>query len=1196
MRNFSIPRWSRVVDTVRDITLSTDQRQLRAYKTIATEPAPRPKVNWLVQKGFGMTKYSLFHPLGRNSNTTYKVLKRFWPERVGSAQNDDISSLAQPEYDEQCFSSLPINIDPTLVNFLSKLPRNDFQTGLLRKCNIKFSNPKTTDALLLNELNLCKQKFKDKGINEASAQVPLLLGIRRACDDVALRSGKPVTEAHVARSLAYLRELDVFASLLHSPLKSNTAGLDKNERIAQDLAWRIVYKMAITENGMELLSKLTNVPTPPVGVPNNSENNRRRRQHLNLKHFFLAADNLLTTYVEQCPESRQRPLLADPSALLTYCCEQCENEDPPLNTLLIHGLPGIQQVMCEEEKSPPRSFWNRRIEHTAKSLKKNGVVMQTGTNRIPSNSLNGGLPGNHDASVSTEIDKQILLRARQEFAMQDRFAYKWVSDGHYSNAPGSVLYNANERLKKIEVHLERRAERHAKTPREAFLKRARDIPLGRNRSFVPQRWIASDQHNPGSMPLHREFMKDALLQMEELMLRDKRLANCAGSGPVASGDTLEAAQHQHQLLLQHIARLALIRHWINKSPHQLSNGVGPDESAITNGIFDESLQQIFGDNLSLNDAQRKELIAASREKVPTDPLTPELLELWVNDIALNTPLNDKKSRAPIVGRDLAEFSNDHVAEKFEELINNLKNGHRSSLVPTGDPVQDFKNGIADDIKHMRLGNTRNLSGGGAHGFYVPVVSHLFSMVKTAGLFQLKSNASVSHRKTANFEVGLPSSGGFIRFTGANDTEAAAGVTGTVGPKFNLGFGKFGFFGTTGVEGSYNTGSAKGVSLSLPRGGSAMTGRDGVKAGVSGDADVAKRLAKISLILTDLGDAPPIPNDPFPTMRKLRRIAEVAPDISVSSIQPEDSYNKDNNLNARVGGQANVVDQSEKYGLNAYAYGNAGYSFRRKNYRQRDGALDVEVINRGVRKSLSVTARAALLLGLDKKHGAYTEFDNADTSVTKIVGTPLGALSANAELWKSGKSIQTTRIIYDGKISKNCYTSIYYQNLKESSAAAEKNISKWVNYAAFYDPDCPAFTVTANKEVNEKDAIKVREIRRELVKRHTKTFHEYWAHAKQTVQPSNIYFDFLELTPESTEMLNKYYQLEMELRAAGCSDEADGCKKAFDAVWNHPNAWTPHYLVTSLPQQSSSGFSLNFGATIASEQGDSSTTYPNYWGG
>ena len=90
-------------------------------------------------------------------------------------------------------------------------------------------------------------------------------------------------------------------------------------------------------------------------------------------------------------------------------------------------------------------------------------------------------------------------------------------------------------------------------------------------------------------------------------------------------------------------------------------------------------------------------------------------------------------------------------------------------------------------------------------------------------------------------------------------------------------------------------------------------------------------------------------------------------------------------------------------------------------------------------------------------------------------------------------------------------------------------------------------------------------------------------------------DFLELTPTATELLNHYYESEIEFRAAGRKVEADLCKKAFDEVWKQDTTWEPYFIVNSVPQQSNSGWSFNLVASAASEQPETSNRFPNYCG-
>ena len=1194
MQNFSLPRWSTIVDTTLDVTLGTHRRAQRAYEKLSNDAEPIPKLKSAKMHGFGLTKYTIFHPLGRVTKTTFHAQKRLWPERIDPAKNNNSVTHVPPEYDPQCFLPVPIRIDPALLNGMSVLRSDQYHADLLRKCKIRFADATNTGALLTHELHQCDKKLALYQPDEKSARIPLLLGLRRACNDVEAVTGEQVSEDNVARALAYLREQNLFASVLNPPLISTTRQLGKDERIARDLAWRLVYKMAITENGMELLHQFTDTPMPVVGeAVNDAEKNRQRRQQLNLKHFFKASNSLLADYIDLTIDPKP-PLSADPSTLLRYCCRECEGENAPLNTLIIHGLPGIQQVMCEEERGSVKTFWQKRIARTDRFLENNqGNHRQVGTNQFSGNLSDNGLSDDHDTAGNSERTSLIALRERQQNAMNDRVAYKWVSDGHYSNAPGSFLHTVSKRFRKIEVHLERREMRHARTRTEAFFKRTREIALAKNRSFVPASGIISEQHNPDSMLLHREVMQSMLYLTEELLLRDQRLIGCSSPDTGCSTYTLERGPKRP--VLKKIACLALLRQWQKKPLHYLSNNLAPTEFEIDKLVTSESLHQLFGDNPLLSGPRREELISAFKKEVAREALTPELLAEWVDDSEVDPAVPFEHDSEPIDGRKHGMLSRDQLREKFAESMSHLLHGRTSSVVLTGDPVKDFKEVLSNDIESMRLGNIRTFSGGVTRGFNLPLFSEMVSMVKSFGLVRLVVNGGYTHRSLANFEVGIPSSGAYIRFTCSHEDEANASVGVTVGPKSPIGAANSGVYATTAVEGNVNSNRAGGISLSLPRGGAAMTGCDGIKPGVNGDALVAKKLAEVMRILTDTDEAPPVPNDLFPEMRKLRRIAEVAPDISVSMIRSGDSRSLEKKGGGSAGTQLGVADQSKDYSLNFNATINATYARRRFRYRQRHVALDVEVISRGVRKSVSFVAKLPVMIGFGQKQGNYVESSHGPGKTSKLAGSPFGAVSINAELWKSGIATQTTRIVYDGKISKNCYGNVFYLNAKQFIAAAEKNRATWVNYAAAHDPECPLLPLSQHSEEDKKKAIEAHAIRRGLVEKHSQAFHAYLENVKKIVHQNNVFFDFLELTPESTITLNYYYQREIELRAAGCTAEADICKEVFDALWNNEDAWAPYFIVDSMLQQSNSGSSINIGVTLTGEQPVASSTFTNYNG-
>ena len=1193
MRNFSMPRWSTVVDKTMDIVVGPPMRELRALRKAPAENASLPISNRLKMHGVGVTRYSFLFPFGRTSKTTFQTPERLW----APADGDDVNEgrCDAPAYDPQYFEPVPIHIEPKLKEAVNVFRHDDYQFSLLKKSAIRFARKAHIDQALLNELDQCGATLKTGKTDAKAARLPLLLSLRRACTDASeANGGQPMTEEDVTRALRYLRQQDLHASMVTPSSPADRKQVSEADQRAQDLAWRLAYKLAVTERGMDQLYRLTKTPMSLSATSVDAKKrDHQRRQHLHLKHFFKAADSLLDEHATEHYRSDATPLSAHPAGLLEHCYQQCEQAVAPANTLLIHGLTGIQTELCREHSRQPPSLWQQRIDHTAYRLHKNTInQQQILTLSTYSNLFDQTFIDKMTAELDDERNTLTALHRRQQAAMIDRFAFKWLSDGHISNAPGSILHNIEQRCEKIDVYQKRREERNERKGAKAFFKRSGEIIAAKNRTFFPAPQTDSLQHNPDSMVLHREVMQSALRHLEEMLMQ-------GGGQDQHHPQPLDASRYRlengpHRPILNNIVHLALIRHWLKQPLHYLSNNLELTQFEIDKLASPDNLLTLFGDNpVLVNEGpQRDAMIAAFKAILSKKILSPELLVQWAQQIAIDPPAIDDAIRTPRADRPVSRKSSAQLRDDFAASISHLQHGWKSSLAPSDDPLQHFKQMIAEQIEQMRLGNLRTISGGTSHGLNLPAFTVPVSLAKTLGLVKILVGGAYNHRGMVNLEVGIASWGGFIRVTTSNENQIGANIGVTAGPKAEWGTAIGGAAIYADVEGAGNGYRARGYCFCLPRGGAAMTGRHGSKPGVNCDAEVAAGLAKIWRILTDTADTAAAQQDQPPSRSVLRRIGEEVPDVSVSMVGPGDSHSEDGFIGVRVGTILGVTDDSKQYGVGLNASTSAIYSRRRMRYRQRNSALQVEVVNRTVRKSLNVQAALPLASGLGRKGGNAAAFNNGAESIAE---PQFGTGGASAEIWKSGLGTQTNRIIYEGKISKNTYGNVFHPNAKPFCDAVEKNIAKWANHMAAHDPDCPALPATRNRSGDSARVQEVAEIRQGLVEKHTKAIRKYLARTKREVHPSDVYFDFLELTPEATDLLNHYYESEIEFRAAGCNAEADACKRALDAVWKHDDAWAPYFIVNSSPQQSNSGASFNLVLSASSEQPNSSNRFYNYCG-
>ena len=1173
-------------------------RELESYKKVPAENNDLPISNKFKMRGAGVTRHTLLHPFGRKTKTTFEVQPRMFAPVNGDDVNAERTDA--PAYDPQYFSPVQVQMPSKIVAELNVFRDDNYRSDLLATCAISFGNQEAINPLLTHSLNKCGDDLKLGKIDSKAAQVPLLLGLQRACADAAeaaaAQGGQPVTEMDVVRALNYLRGQDLHQAVIApggpAELAATNATQTDQERIASDLAWRLAYKLAVTERGMDLLYRLTDARLPGTGADIDAEEkNRQRRQHLNLKHFFKTADALLNENAERRLTLPGPSLAATPGELLEHCFKQCERSKPPSNTLLIHGLTGIQTALCKEDSNAPRCLWQQRIDRTDRIIRNIGVNRrQYETLRPFGRTFGETFLTQMGEDVEKAATKYAALRARQQAAMEDRFAFKWVSDGHVSNAQGSLLHTIDQRNKKIDVYQQRRRNRGERKGLSAFAQRSLDIVKGSNRTFVPPPRTEDVQHNPDSMLLHREVMQSSLSVLEEMLLR-------GGGASTATPQPLDPSRYvlednPERPILKNIARLALTRFWLKHPLHYLSNDLPPTPYDIDKLTSHANLTELFGDNPAFiaDGPERCALIEAFKAVLPRPSLSPELLSTWEEEIKLPATGVDGAAPVQTPGREHANKSGDQLREDFGKLISTLQNGWTSTLNPRGNTVEDFNQMLIEQIKQMRLGNLRTFSGGTSHGITVPVFSELVSRIKSMGTVGVLVGANYSRRAMVNLEVGIASWGGFIRVTTSKENQLGANLGVTLGPKMEIGDAVGGAAIYADSEGAGTLTQAKGYCFCLPRGGQSMTGRDGSKAGVNGDAELAKGLAEIWSILNSNSDESGGAQDALPGMGKLRKIGEQVPDVSVSLIGPGDSHSEEGYAGVRAGAILGVYDRTKTYGIGLNASANVLHLRRKSHYQQRTSALQLDIANKTRRTTLNAGVNLPLAPGIGRQGGHVAAFNNGAQS---IAGPSFGVGGANADLWKHGIATQTNRVIYEGKISKNTYANIFYTNAKEFCDNVEKNMARWANYMAAHDPDNPEPSTPPNY-VDEQGRT-IADIRQCLVDKHTDAIRKYLARIKREVHQSNVYFDFLELTPESTDMLNHYRESEMEFRAAGHLEGAKLCKKAFDAVWKSDAAWAPYFIVNSVPQFSNSGWSFNLIASLASEQPETSNRFPNYCG-
>ncbi len=1157
------------------------------------DPASTQDEGWrkkAVKHGIARRTYTYTLPLFGTSKTYQPGRGRHCPK----PGVDDLSKERDdgPEYVEAYFSPPPVIVDSRLTLPLNECRSEKFLCEVLVKSSIALSGENKPGRALMTELDACGALLQTTTTRMETARIPLLLGLQRACTDAAkVHNVQHIEEATVTRALAFLREQDLYESVLNPSMAPPTPPPDEAERRAQDLAWRLVYKLAITERGMDLLYRLTRKPNKtalddaeknPNKTPlDEAEKNRQRRQHLRLKHFFTVADTLLKEHAGVDTNPKPRPLRADPTTLLRYCCRQCEKEVPPPNTLLIHGLPGIQHAMCEEEKKPdgtlPKSFWQKRIDRTDRLINNNKVNQrQITTIRSYGDLFDEDFTDKLDKEVTAKRRKLDALRARHMAAMEDRFATKWVMDGHVSNAEGSMLHDVENRCHKVEKYKERSEKRDATTVVAKLKRLPQVIKASKKTPFPPPKKEGDEQHNPQSILLHREKMKSAVGIFEQLLTYD-------------IGEIRHDTDIRQQHMLVNMARLALTRRWKDQLMRHMSSGIAPTKFDIEMLTTPANLLSLYGNHpvLEKDGPERDAFIADFKEAIPSTALMPETLLQWAMSFERQPPEIPRSSSDEYGPK--PQSPHEKLIEDLRQQIYFLQHGLKTSRTPTDNPVQDFIDQTKEEILNMRLGNQRTISDGSVLGANLQSLFEVGTAAKTFGMAHLMVGAGASRRTMVNLEYGIASWGGYIRITSSGRWEGNASLGARAGPHLTALGARAGLQFQGSLEAARSSQSGEGFCFCIPRVGPEKTGQQR-EHGIEGDAAVAIELEKIWTILTDSAAAPENETGKGSAMPILKRICNEVPDVSVSMIGRSDNRTTGKSIGPRVSVFAGATDASQDYGANVDVSANATHARNKAVYRQPKGALQFHSTNTSKRNTAGARIAATASLGVGQKNG---NFFSSGNPAGGLQGGQASGNSAAWELGRSGDSTQINRTIYEGEILRYSYKQTAWPRALDFLAYIQNNMTKFANYLASHDPECPEMPTEANDPNYKKACIKVIWLRHLLVDKHEQLIRAYIERTKKEVHSSDSFADFFELTPQATELLNRYYQSEIEFRAAGFGDKADACEKAVDNLWKNDASWAPYYFVTRNHQQSDVLRRFNLLMLLGSEHLNNTTTLPNY---
>jgi hypothetical protein len=618
-------------------------------------------------RGFGVSRVRRFGLISKLEYTPSNDIVRFVPKETGARPSvPDIEPIV---FNEQILAPNSFVLRPNLAAEQTCFTGTTYWNKLL--VEEVFCEADAPDIFhMINDQRSAMGIFFKTPIEADRAFTTLLYASKLACADFsAVRPDDELMPDDLHKALSHLPSLKPLMRI--ADLRYEWEGGPRPDIVdpkTLDLAWRIAYKLAVTDHGVTLFKALTNL-NPAIDRRDSQEDhhNRQIRQHLNLTHFLQGADLVLKDHAALqrdralCGEPVAAVLGAEPATLLRHCYDACDlyNERTNVrykqvgNTLLAEGMTQLQTAIHKDcvWRKPPLSEWQRRCEATVLQLKLNQQNLDDiGTGPYRNQPDGGERLARRRRDIAIYREALFRQKVNRDALCQGEFAYRMMLNGYRSDARGSPLWQINKQAGRLEKYF-KRAQKHADLP---FYKK---LPINLVDTLRTRQKKPLDVKQSLPTP---QVVDSANLQREKIQqalgILGARISTHGGPWinglptqlPPLSIYKFSTDSANKFSTLRNIARAELIKVWLSRPLHDLGTGLPLREWNVAKLYSPGALKKMFvgnpicepGNADEFNALQRQMQDFLQRGDGPDSDsqnliLTPELLDSWARQLGLH---------------------------------------------------------------------------------------------------------------------------------------------------------------------------------------------------------------------------------------------------------------------------------------------------------------------------------------------------------------------------------------------------------------------------------------------------------------------------------------------------------------------------------------------------------------------------------
>lgn len=906
---------------------------------------------------------------------------------------------------------------------------------------------------------------------------------RQAKSDGVTSDGNDYQRA--ASGLATLSGLNIDDQLAKLAGKRSHDGNLHQYDEATDLAWRTVYNLASTAAGFEGLTnwlkfktdKNPTIPAPPIlgigegGPPHVSKDVLTKQKEVMV--FLRAADHIMA---RRDAEMDQRG-----TAFTLYSGSDKKN---------LHGIWASPDVLCDlDVASLPRSF----REDCDVSLKAMNAIKHNRT----------GAPGE----------------------AADRWAIGMVRNGIMKDGKNTIFSKSENRIKKMATTWVRRAVNARFWQLHTLLPFRHKSPFRAPEAVFklePKQLIS-----PQSASAEIRTIVDAANALENLY-EAKDCANLATRTQYKEArektpDMRFAYPDQDEI--NTALRLSILKKVqgytaVMRATGSMSPVFGPDMVGIADKVTKEfsDCYHLTGKLLANLEQQVKQLAS-----VANNPLTPESLEEWLNDVKTGDySAKDKDTKIATIAN-LVESTKTRKEEPFglAAALRSANGGNTDD--DRKELYKNVKESLQKALSKMEVGSELTLHNGGNVGLSTKMLTASLSNLATGFTGFFRGDLRLSRGRRSVYTMAIRSHAVEV-FIGTNKlTSNGLGAGGGFG--ISQGIWNSGVYGD--LRTMFHKTKAKGVYLRFDR----VDSR-----GSWGDNEIKARMH--ALLDTMFSD----PQESGNEQGMLKHLLAKHPNLSVTFVDNVKDKKTTRTLSATGGGGL----MPKKSPIRLRASGTLATEAAQKHRKQHEsqGMLHVQQTTKGH----------------SREHNASAELSFARTETLASGLQPKASLAVaamevagvKATLYKSGYAEKTTIINKDGLIAQTSYRNIIYKNFNQFKAAIEKegileNLVEKMSgryYGALFDEPLKA----------SDDA------KRALARAETHNrIRNFLTHARENLNPNNYFQEFHYLTAQAWNEANNLRGLALLAEKANDMHRATSLEAQVQRLLNADSSWERAFI-------------------------------------